>query len=81
MRFFTSNDPSLFPAIVDKKGLLGLFIVPISCIIVGILVAVAGVAFYQHTKGDIRVEVVLSILYSFFFTYSINAHFIIFSDL
>lgn len=42
---------------VESKGLLQLFIVPISCIIIGFVVIVVGIAFYKHTKGDIRVEV------------------------
>ncbi|XP_003748251.1 uncharacterized protein LOC100902379 [Galendromus occidentalis] len=42
---------------VPTKGLLRLFIVPISCVILGTIVAVSGYALYEHTKGDMRVEV------------------------
>ena len=34
-----------------------MFIVPISCVIMGTIVAVSGYALYEHTKGDMRVEV------------------------
>lgn len=47
----------IFLFAVPTKGLLRLFIVPISCVIVGTIVAVSGYALYEHTKGDMRVEV------------------------